>query len=159
MPHVTTQLCTREGDCVVVCPVDCIVAGPTDDPKWNDLFFIDPVNCIDCSSCIEACPVEGAVLFHQDADKKDVERNARFFTKGPGYWDFDLEEERSTYKGLPKENRRNGASLPIQSSQPISRTIPFDSQKQNMGESQRQPVDKDGPQNILARLVKMFRQS
>jgi len=24
----------------------------------------------------------------------DIEMNARFFTEGPGYWDFDLEEER-----------------------------------------------------------------
>ena len=32
----------------------------------------------------------------------DIARNAAYFTDGPGYWDYDFEEERATYKGEPK---------------------------------------------------------
>ena len=35
-----------------VCPVDCIVS--TDD---DDMFYIDPETCIDCSYCVSVCPV------------------------------------------------------------------------------------------------------
>ena len=33
----------------------------------------------------------------------DTARNAAYFTDGPGYWDYDLEEERATYKGEAKD--------------------------------------------------------
>lgn len=95
MTHVITSKCIRAGDCVEVCPVDCIVPGPKDDDEWTD-FYIDPETCIDCGACVPVCPVEA--IFpeaevpddHQDA----IERNKAFFEEGPGYWDFDLEEQR-----------------------------------------------------------------
>jgi ferredoxin len=64
MTHVIAAICTREGDCVEVCPVDCIIPGPTNDPEWNDLFFIDPDTCIDCGACIPECPFEA--IFPED---------------------------------------------------------------------------------------------
>ena len=64
MTHVITALCTREGDCVEVCPVDCIIPGPTNDADWNDLFFIDPDTCIDCGACVPECPY--AAIFPED---------------------------------------------------------------------------------------------
>ena len=118
MTHtIVTALCTREGDCVEVCPVDCIIPGPTDDPAWNDLFFIDPDTCIDCGACIPVCPPEA--IFpeedvppeHEEVEFKfqgeiivgDTARNAAFFTDGPSYWDYDLDTERGTYKGEAKK--------------------------------------------------------
>jgi ferredoxin--NADP+ reductase len=105
MTHTITALCTRQGDCVEVCPVDCIIPGPTDSPEWNDLFFIDPDTCIDCGACIPVCPPE-AIFAEEDVPAEfeaDTERNAKFFTDGPGYWDYDFEEERATFKGEASE--------------------------------------------------------
>ncbi|OQY47597.1 MAG: ferredoxin [Anaerolineaceae bacterium 4572_78] len=101
MAHVISDICSREGDCVEVCPVDCIVPGPKDDKKWGDLFFIDPDTCIDCGACVSVCPPE-AIFPEEDIPdeyKGDIERNAAFFDEdagNPGYWDFDLDEERNT---------------------------------------------------------------
>jgi ferredoxin--NADP+ reductase len=95
MAYVITRLCIRDGACVEVCPVECIVPGPKGDAGWP-YFYIDPETCIDCGACVPECPVEA--IFPEDevpaqyAD--DAEVNERFFSEGPGYWDFDLEEER-----------------------------------------------------------------
>jgi NAD-dependent dihydropyrimidine dehydrogenase PreA subunit len=59
MTHVITRLCTRAGDCVEVCPVDCIVPGPKGDGAWP-YFYIDPETCIDCGSCVSVCPPESS---------------------------------------------------------------------------------------------------
>ncbi len=104
MTHTITALCTREGDCVEVCPVDCIIPGPTDDAQWNDLFFIDPDTCIDCGACVPVCPPE-AIFPEEDVPEEyqaDTARNAAFFSEGPGYWDYDLDAERNTLRGQPK---------------------------------------------------------
>ncbi len=96
MTHVITKLCIRDGACVEVCPVECIVPGPKDDPEWGQYFYIDPDTCIDCGACVPECPVE-AIFPEEDLPPEyaeDLEMNARFFTEGPGYWDFDLEAER-----------------------------------------------------------------
>lgn len=111
MTHTITDLCTREGDCVEVCPVDCIIPGPKDDEVWGDLFFIDPETCIDCGACVPVCPPE-AIFPEEDVPPEyeekvytvngkeyvgDTARNAAFFEEGvgPGYWEFDLDEQRS----------------------------------------------------------------
>jgi ferredoxin len=95
MTHVITSLCVRAGDCVEVCPVECIVPGPKGDADWP-LFYIDPDTCIDCGACVSVCPPEA--IFPDDEVpaeyEGDKDLNTRFFTEGPGYWDFDLEEER-----------------------------------------------------------------
>lgn len=95
MTYVITELCTRAGDCVEVCPVDCIVPGPTGNDDWP-LFYIDPDICIDCGACVPVCPPEAIFPeWEVPADQQHmVDINADFFLEGPGYWDFDLEEER-----------------------------------------------------------------
>ena len=50
MSHIITSLCLRDGACVDVCPVECIIAGKPED-EWP-LFFIDPNTCIDCVLCV-----------------------------------------------------------------------------------------------------------
>lgn len=56
MAFVITQPCVGEksGDCVDVCPVDCIEPG-------NDQYYIDPEICIDCGACVTVCPVDAIV--------------------------------------------------------------------------------------------------
>lgn len=54
MTHVITSLCLRDGSCVDVCPVECIIPGkPIEQWPW---FYIDPDTCIDCGACIPECP-------------------------------------------------------------------------------------------------------
>ena len=59
MTHVITEPCigTKSGDCVEVCPVDCIYEG-------EELFYINPDECIDCGACVAVCPVEA--IFPED---------------------------------------------------------------------------------------------
>jgi ferredoxin len=62
MTHIITSLCLRDGGCVTVCPVECIVPGkPTDKWPW---YYIDPDTCIDCGACIPECPF--AAIFPED---------------------------------------------------------------------------------------------
>ena len=62
MTHIITSLCVRDGGCVTVCPVECIVPGKPED-KWP-WFYIDPDTCIDCGACVPECPY--AAIFPQD---------------------------------------------------------------------------------------------
>ena len=54
MPYIITEPCigVKDASCVDVCPVDCISTSDTD-----EMFYIDPVTCIDCSYCVSVCPV------------------------------------------------------------------------------------------------------
>ncbi len=62
MAHVITSLCLRDGGCVTVCPVECIVPGnPVDEYPW---FYIDADTCIDCGACVAECPF--AAIFPED---------------------------------------------------------------------------------------------
>ena len=85
MAHVITALCLRDGACVDVCPVECIIKGmPEAEWPW---FFIDPGVCIDCGACVPECPVE-AILPEEDLPEEQqytTELNALFFTEGMGY--------------------------------------------------------------------------
>ncbi len=97
MTHVITKLCTRQGDCVEVCPVDCIVPGPKDNPEWSQYFYIDPDTCIDCGACVPVCP-PAAIFPEEDVPAEyqaDTAMNKDYFTSGPGYWEFDLAKERA----------------------------------------------------------------
>jgi ferredoxin--NADP+ reductase len=95
MTYVITGLCTREGDCVEVCPVDCIVPGPKGDTAWP-FFYIDPEVCIDCGACVPACPPEAIFPeFEVPTEEQSmIETNKDYFLTGPGYWEFDLDEQR-----------------------------------------------------------------
>jgi ferredoxin len=62
MTHVITSLCLRDGGCVTVCPVECIVPGKPVD-KYP-MFYIDPDTCIDCGACVPECP--WAAIFPED---------------------------------------------------------------------------------------------
>lgn len=62
MTHVITSLCLRDGGCMTVCPVECIVPGkPQDQWPW---YYIDPDTCIDCGACVPECPY--SAIFPED---------------------------------------------------------------------------------------------
>jgi ferredoxin len=56
---VVTEPChdCKYTDCVVVCPTDCFYQD-------EQMLFIDPEDCINCSACIPECPVEA--IFEDD---------------------------------------------------------------------------------------------
>ena len=112
MTHIITSLCLRDGACVEVCPVECIVPGqPQNEWPW---YFIDPDTCIDCGACVPECPYE-AIFIEEEvpsaytmaaAQKRipfgtkteveaaggevvdltsDIQPNYDFFSTGPGY--------------------------------------------------------------------------
>jgi len=112
MTHIITSLCLRDGACVEVCPVECIVPGqPESEWPW---YYIDPDTCIDCGACIPECPYEAIFIEEEvpseyemqagqkrvDVESKeeseagggevvdltvDIQPNYDFFSKGPGY--------------------------------------------------------------------------
>ncbi len=116
MTHIITSLCLRDGACVEVCPVECIVPGkPEDQWPW---YYIDPDTCIDCGACIPECPYEA--IFPEDEVpaaytmkagqervpaggaraaatggevvnlRDDIEYNGKFYKEGPGYKAKDM---------------------------------------------------------------------
>ena len=60
MTYIITDPCigVKDGTCVDVCPVDCI--HTTDE---DDMYFIEPPECIDCGACEPVCPV--TAIFHE----------------------------------------------------------------------------------------------
>jgi NAD-dependent dihydropyrimidine dehydrogenase PreA subunit len=60
---IVSDVCEGVGDCVPVCPVECIhwAEGKTN-AKNTKYPWIDDSTCIDCGACLSACPVEGAIL-------------------------------------------------------------------------------------------------
>jgi ferredoxin len=76
MAYVIVQPCigTKDAACVAVCPVDCIYEG-------DDMYYINPDECIDCGACEPECPVEA--IFADDAVPEQwtsfIEKNKAFF--------------------------------------------------------------------------------
>ena len=89
MTHVITTICVRDGACVDVCPVECIIPGIPEE-EWP-LYYIDPDTCIDCGACVPECPVD-ATFPEEDVPEeyeKDIDANVAFFADGPGYAALD----------------------------------------------------------------------
>ena len=65
MAYVITEPCIGLVDtsCAAACPVDCIHPNlREDDVRHATILYVDPVACIDCSACMEVCPVEAPML-------------------------------------------------------------------------------------------------
>lgn len=59
MTYIIAEPCVdlKDASCVDVCPVDCIYEG-------DNMFYINPEECIDCAACEPVCPV--AAIFAED---------------------------------------------------------------------------------------------
>lgn len=90
MAHIIAEPCigTKDKACVFACPVDCIYEYDDASKKLvvknqsgqitkerdpnpnvpaeelNKQLFIEPVECIDCTACVDPCPVDA--IFPQD---------------------------------------------------------------------------------------------
>ena len=61
LPAVNVARCVGCGDCVAVCPVDCLaMAGPV---PW----LPRPADCVSCSACVLVCPTDAVRL--KDVDQ------------------------------------------------------------------------------------------
>ena len=70
MTYVITDLCTKDGACIDVCPVDCIHPRK-DEGEFETVpkLYIDPQVCIDCGACVPVCPPKA--IFAQDELPED----------------------------------------------------------------------------------------
>lgn len=78
MPHVIGQPCVgvKDAACVDVCPVDCIHSNDNE-----DMYYIDPDECIDCGACLPCCPVE-AIFTDDDppaGQEEFIQKNLDYF--------------------------------------------------------------------------------
>ncbi|MEU4317598.1 FAD-dependent oxidoreductase [Nocardia fluminea] len=57
MSFVILGHCCKDGSCLQVCPQNCIHPAPGE-PEFATVehLYIDPVACINCSACVDACP-------------------------------------------------------------------------------------------------------
>ena len=60
MTYVIVEPCigTKNASCVDVCPVSCIYEA-------EDMYYINPDECIECGACEPECPVNA--IFHESA--------------------------------------------------------------------------------------------
>ena len=61
MTYIIAEPCVgvKDSACVDVCPVDCIYTEDED-----NMFYINPEECIDCAACEPVCPV--VAIFEED---------------------------------------------------------------------------------------------
>ncbi len=76
MTYVIMSPClgVKDGTCVSVCPVDCIHEG-------DEMFYIDPEECIACGLCESICPVDAIRPIDEVPTEETayIEKNAAFF--------------------------------------------------------------------------------
>ncbi len=78
MVFIITEPCigVKDASCVNVCPVDCI--HTTD---REEMFFINPEECIDCAYCVTVCPVQA--IFDEytmpATQRQFIQKNRAFF--------------------------------------------------------------------------------
>jgi len=82
LSFVITKPCigVKDASCVEVCPVRCISSA--DD---EEMYYIDPGTCINCSYCEPVCPVNAIFDEYQmPSDQREfLRKNREFYTKRP----------------------------------------------------------------------------
>ncbi len=82
MAYVIIDTCTKDEECIQVCPVDCIHPRK-DEAGFDEMaqLYVHPTDCIDCGACIPVCPTNSIfTLDDVPADKQQfIEVNAAYF--------------------------------------------------------------------------------
>jgi formate hydrogenlyase subunit 6/NADH:ubiquinone oxidoreductase subunit I len=60
LPEIDWRLCTLCGDCVDVCPTDCLTIAREIE------VVLTPQTCINCGVCAAICPVEAIAMQSRD---------------------------------------------------------------------------------------------
>ena len=80
MTYVIVEPCigTKNASCVDVCPVSCIYEA-------EDMYYINPDECIECGACEPECPVN-AIMPEEDVPNDQlafIKLNAELAAKWP----------------------------------------------------------------------------
>lgn len=91
MTFVIASACidVKDQSCIEVCPVDCIHVDVED-----RMCYIHPIDCINCSVCVEACPV--AAIY----DEKDLSPEDAVFQKINADWFSDRAAARAAIDAI-----------------------------------------------------------
>lgn len=78
MTGVITDTCIKckHMDCVEVCPVDAFYEG-------ENMLVINPLECVDCGCCIDACPVDAIVFENEPRAEPWLALNAKYSALWP----------------------------------------------------------------------------
>ena len=80
MPFIITEPCigVKDATCLDVCPVDCIHSTDAD-----EMYYINPEECIDCAYCVAVCPVNAIFdEFTVPAQSRQyIRKNKEYFKK------------------------------------------------------------------------------
>ena len=60
LPDIDSRTCTLCGDCVAVCPTECLSVA-----RGTEIVLV-PQTCINCSVCEAICPVDAIAMRLQD---------------------------------------------------------------------------------------------
>jgi uncharacterized protein GlcG (DUF336 family)/NAD-dependent dihydropyrimidine dehydrogenase PreA subunit len=111
MPYVITDLCTKDGACVEVCPVACIHTTPD-----AAQFYIDPAICIECEQCEIVCPVDAIFLDTKlpAEHKPSQDINAAFFRKNKAAFEpIHLEKALGMVQAAQAYAARQGLAIAV----------------------------------------------
>ena len=98
MTHIITSLCLRDGGCVTVCPVECIVPGkPQEEWPW---YYIDPDTCIDCGACVPECPYS-AIFPEDEVPSAYKAKGGEYQSMPAGTAGFDTAYDGTNHDGEP----------------------------------------------------------
>ncbi len=98
MTYNINRLCLRDGSCVEVCPVECIVPGkPIEKWPW---YYIDPDTCIDCGACVPECPFE-AIYPEDEVPTAYVARGGEIVSMPAGTPGYDQPYDGTNHHGEP----------------------------------------------------------
>ena len=92
MTYVIVEPCigTKNASCVDVCPVSCIYEA-------EDMYYINPDECIECGACEPECPV--TAIFHESA----VPDEWKEFTELDARWCLGGEDEKNAVRARINE--------------------------------------------------------
>ena len=117
--YVIAEPCigTKDASCASVCPVDCIYEG-------DDMYYINPDECIDCGACEPECPV--TAIFSEDAVPEQwgtyLAKNKGFF-ESPAVARTRASNNRAATAGTEAGTSETASSAP-QTDQPITAETP-----------------------------------
>jgi len=84
---IVADICEGVGDCIPVCPVECIHwAIDQTNAKGTAFVYIDGGECINCHACLAVCPVEGAILDEWEPTLQSINNFDRVYAKFQARW-------------------------------------------------------------------------